>query len=228
MAKALVLGGEQPTSIGTKIAQYLPLASKGEWSTCQDDCRQFGGSYEVPEMHGDEDALIITLGRTSVDEFTQAPEPDIEDTIRACLTLPLLAAKEYLTVRERQGGCVVFIGSYAYNHPISYGTVYCAAKAGLAQATKTLAWDYSDKGYTFHIVHPYHTPGTPMWEQVQERVMETRNWTREQADEYARLNLKQPGMLTPMDIAEVIWSVLRTPARGWLSGAGLELYGGTR
>jgi NAD(P)-dependent dehydrogenase (short-subunit alcohol dehydrogenase family) len=111
---------------------------------------------------------------------------------------------------------------------IPTGTLYCAAKAGLAMAARTLGWELTDRGYRIHIVHPYHVPGTPMWAEVERGVMESKNWTKEQADAYARKDLKMPEELAPQDIAKVVHALLTVSALQWLSGQGLNLYGGSR
>lgn len=232
MSKAIVLGARRGSgNIGEAISDTLQICGWRVWeSDCQAPAAPGHEEYNVPplEAQADAEALVVTLGRSMVEPFHEASEADIEDVIRACLVLPLLAAKEYLTVRGYKGGTVVFIGSYAHDHPITLGTAYCAAKAGLAQATRTLAWDYTDKGYRFHIVHPYHTPGTPMWEEVQSQVVAKRGMTREEAEEYARKDLRMPEMLSPRDIGEMVAWLVDSKEGEWLSGQGLNMYGGVR
>lgn len=229
MSEVVVLGANKadPPNMGREIADYLDDRS---WEVWTHDCL-FDNGYQVPtweRFYTQMDALVVTLGRTMVQPFHEADDQALEDVIRACLTLPMLAAQQYIMQRQGRGGRVVFIGSYAFDHPITNGAAYCAAKAGLDMLARTLAWDYSSEGYSFFTVHPYHVPGTPMWEYVQRRVCETRGWTRQQADDYAMQNLKQPNPLSPVEIAEVVQWLLESPAAAWLSGAGLPLYGGTR
>lgn len=223
MARAIVLGAREG-NMGEAIG--LHLSGDLGWEVTLNDCWDKNEArYEVPNLEWSEaDAVVITLGRTTVTPFGQVTPTELADTIRACLTLPLLCAQEYM--EWTNWGKVVFIGSYAHDHPITYGTPYCAAKAGLAMAVQTLAWEAPE--FHWHIVHPYHVPGTPMWEWVQSRVMRTRDWTREEADDYARKDLKQPAMLTPLEIAQVVGFLLTNEAAPWLSGQGLNMYGGTR
>lgn len=233
----LILGAREGTeNMGEAIAKHM---EEYWWNVRTHDC-YFGGAqkgsqehpYQVPlweNYYYDMGALVITLGRTVVEKFTEGDREDvIDEVLRACLTLPLHAAREYIRQRGERGGRVVFVGSYAFDHAITYGTAYCAAKAGLDMAARSLAWDYSKQGFSFFTVHPYHVPGTPMWEFVQSRVMETRGWTREEADEYAMQNLRQPSPLSTSEIAMVVQWLLESPAARWLSGAGVPLYGGTR
>jgi NAD(P)-dependent dehydrogenase (short-subunit alcohol dehydrogenase family) len=196
--------------------------------------------FEAPSVldfeTADSDALIITLGKTAKTHFAEIADWDIRNMINANLVLPLEAARRFVQASKNSTDWhwtdrpkrIIFIGSYAHEHPFTNGTLYCAAKAGLAMAARTLGWELTDRGYRIHIVHPYHVPGTPMWAEVERGVMESKNWTKEQADAYARKDLKMPEELAPQDIAAVIHALLTVPALQWLSGQGLNLYGGSR
>lgn len=231
---AVVLGSRPGSgNIGEAIARRLEEDQK--WLVQEDDCaRSDGGDgiyYAPPPVVApcwDADALVVTLGLSMVEEFHKAPFGIISDVLEACLELPLQCAQRYIQNRGERGGKVVFIGSYAHDHPITMGTAYCAAKAGLAAATKNLAWDYGKDGYQFHIVHPYHTPGTPMWEAVQSEVVANRGMTREEAEAYAAKDLRFDSHLTPRDIGSIVHMLLTTHAARWMSGAGVNLYGGVR
>lgn len=194
--------------------------------------------FEAPAVddfrNSDPDALIVTLGKTAKTHFSEIAEHDVVNMIKANLTLPLEAARRFVAAsgmclhKDVRPRWIIFIGSYAHDHPFTNGTLYCAAKAGLNMAARTLAWELTDLGYRVTCINPHHVPGTPMWKEVERGVMESKGWTKQQADEYAHRDLKMPDPLTPQDIAEIVHAVLTTPAAGWLSGAGLDLYGGTR
>jgi NAD(P)-dependent dehydrogenase (short-subunit alcohol dehydrogenase family) len=199
-------------------------------------------NFEAPSVQTFEqlnaDALVITLGRTYKDHFAEVRDYEINNVIKANLILPLEAARRYVEAceiireeklpdkdgRPRQ---IVFVGSYAHNHPFMNGTLYCAAKAGLDMAARTLAWELTDLGYRVHIVHPYHVQGTPMWEQVERDVMSSKGMTYEEADAYNRKDLKMPDLLTAPEVADVIHTLVTVPAMEWVTGP-VELYGGSR
>jgi NAD(P)-dependent dehydrogenase (short-subunit alcohol dehydrogenase family) len=197
--------------------------------------------YEAPAVQTFEqvnaDALIVTCGRTSSGHFSEIPDYEIGQMVRANLVLPLEAARRFiqaaspdpnLSPRGGRTRHIVFIGSYGYEHPFTEGTLYCAAKAGLDMAARTLGWELTDRGYRVHIVHPYHVGGTPMWSRTEEIVQERYGMTFEEADAYNRKDLKMPDLLTADEIADVVHALLTVPAMGWLSGQSLKLYGGTR
>lgn len=229
MKQAIVLGAvPQSGNIGEAVVDAL---TEENWDVIGNSCQdgRAGSGYEVPNLDYDSaDALVITLGRTAVEPFEEIARMDLEDVIRGCLTLPLAAARWYVQRRIQRGGHIVFIGSYAHRHPFSNGTAYCAAKAGIEMATKTLAWELTGKGFTINCVHPYHVDGTPMWEKVQAGVMETKGMTREQADAYAEKDLKTVRLMKAKEVGEAVAMVLNNPNRDFMSGSSIELFGGTR
>jgi NAD(P)-dependent dehydrogenase (short-subunit alcohol dehydrogenase family) len=210
LQSAYVLGARRDSgNIGEAIAWFL---YRSGWAVFGDDgavgdgsrppggniptdevARQYGytitdkGRYqrfEAPSVldfeRADADALIVTLGKTAKTHFAEINDWEISQMIRANLVMPLEAARRFVQASEGSKGSdpddlwplrhIVFIGSYAHEHPFTNGTLYCAAKAGLAMAARTLGWELTDRGYRVQTV----------------------------------------------------------PAMGWLSGQGLNLYGGSR
>lgn len=228
--KAVVLGAREGSgNIGDETAQHLRFSL--DMQVFAHDCQLSLGHYgihpEVLEQLDDAEALVITLGRTSMEPFDRIPPSELEDVIYGCLTLPLLYVREYVERREGKGGRIVLVGSYAHRHPFTTGTAYCAAKAGLDMAVKTLGWEMTDKDFQTFAVHPYHVFGTPMWKKVHDGLMEHRNMTADEASEYAEKDLKMR-VMKPHEIGEMIGLLLTEPTAQWLSGTNIELFGGTR
>jgi NAD(P)-dependent dehydrogenase (short-subunit alcohol dehydrogenase family) len=198
--------------------------------------------FEAPAVQtfqqADPDALVVSMGRTSKDHFTEIPDWDIRHLITANLILPLEAARRFVQatdagLNQPQGELkdprhIIFIGSYGYEHPFTAGTSYCAAKAGLDMAARTLGWELTNRGYRVHIIHPWHVEDSPMWDKTQELVGEARGWTREEADDYAFREERMPRRLSTRDIAEVAHALLTVPAFEWMSGQSVKMYGGVR
>lgn len=231
--KAIILGAEKGSmNIGDVTDEFF--VGKG-WLTYPDNCLMKGYAsqfYGIPAglPFEEADALVVTLGRTSMLPFDKTEDDEIEEVIRGCLTLPLQCAREYVQRRlgaREEGGRIVFVGSYAYRHPFSTGTAYCAAKAGLDMATKTMAWEVTDKGFTVNCVHPYHVEGTPMWEKVQAGVMQNKSMDRHEADEYAYKDVKMP-LARPGELAAMIYNIVNSHETKWTSGSSIEMFGGTR
>lgn len=227
MNKAIVLGANPDGgNIGSVTASLM--LNEG-WDVESHDCyvpakKCFDVPHELDFVSAD--ALIVSLGATVMHDFNQVTSEQIERVINACLTLPIQCANEYVAERGRSGK-IIFIGSYAHRHPFNSGTAYCAAKAGLDMATKTIAWETTDLGFRTYCIHPYHVPGTPMWEKVQENVMANKGMTREEADEYALKDAKMP-LLSACEVAETVMMLLDNRAMNWASGSSIELFGGTR
>lgn len=230
--EALVLGARSGSgNIGDAIVKLSPVG----WKSRGDDCSAYGFDPPPTEAFEGYDALVVTMGRTYKDHFTDVSEPTLAGVIDACLIRPLLAARRFVEVtkqprRDPADGPlhIVLVGSYAHRHPFTNGTAYCAAKAGLDMAGKALGWELTDLGYRVHVVHPFHVQGTPMWKDVEKGVMESKGLTWQEADDYNRKDLKMPDLLTAHEVAEIIWTLITVPAMGWLSGTSVELNGGTR
>lgn len=200
--------------------------------------------FEVPPSQTFErenaDALVVSLGATYKGDWAEIPEWEISRIINANLVLPLKAARRYVAAAEqaraaaplldgpRRPRHIVFIGSYAHRHPFTNGTLYCAAKAGIDMAARTLGWELTARGYRIHVVHPFHVQGTPMWAEVEQGVMESKGMTYEEADAYNRKDLLMPDLLTPEEVANVVGWLLNNPAAQWTSGTAIELFGGSR
>lgn len=226
---AIVLGARDGSgNIGDVIAADLEL---NRFNVIRDHCATLadGGKFDVPVgvPYSMADVLVVSLGATFMRDFQYTTAEEIQSTVDACLTLPLKCAQRYVEARMEDGGSIIFIGSYAHRHPLTSSTAYCAAKAGIEMATKTLAWEVTELGFQVNCIHPYHVPGTPMWETVQEEVMRNKGMSRLEADEYAVREAKMP-LARPGEIAETVKMLLNTDAMRWSSGTSIELYGGTR
>jgi NAD(P)-dependent dehydrogenase (short-subunit alcohol dehydrogenase family) len=181
------------------------------------------------------EALVVTLGKTYKGHFAEISPWTVGNILRANLLLPLECVKRYVDAMEIRAWSgtaptprhIVLVGSYAHNHPFTNGTLYCAAKAGLDMAARTLGWELTDRGYRVHVVHPYHVQGTPMWAEVEKGVMASKGMTFEEADAYNRKDLKMPDLLTASEVAEVIFQVVNNKCLNWVTGP-IELYGGSR
>jgi NAD(P)-dependent dehydrogenase (short-subunit alcohol dehydrogenase family) len=197
--------------------------------------------YDAPSVQyfakHNPDALIITLGKTYKGHFADIRDYEIANLIKANLILPLECARRYVDAvgvwrRDNPDALdtrhIVFVGSYAYTHPFTNGTLYCAAKAGLNMAARTLGWELTDYDFRVHIVHPYHVQGTPMWKEVERGVMESKNMSYEEADAYNRKDLKMPDLLTAEEVANVIATLLTVKSMEWTAGTPIELFGGSR
>jgi NAD(P)-dependent dehydrogenase (short-subunit alcohol dehydrogenase family) len=225
MRQALVLGGTDSRSIGHAIQRYF--VATGHWNCDLNNCEDDLGEYNIPSMENyhDLDALVVAIGACHVEKITRQTDEQIADVIRANLTLPVLAAKEFMHTQKQ--GSIVFIGSYNHDHVLGNGTPYCASKAGLDMAVKSLAWE-SSPAYSFFCVHPYQIPDTKMSERIKQQIAISEGRTQQEVYEYSTRDRKLPFDLRTQDVAMVVWQLVTSPAQNWLSGTSINMYGGVR
>lgn len=230
LRSVMVLGARVGTgNIGEAILNTMDDAG---WTVGWHSCQMDQGHYDIPDgfegLLEDYDALVVTLGKEGITPFLTCTDDDIAEVVYGSLVLPLRAIRAWVQARGERGGKCVVIGSYAYDHAPTACAPYCAAKAGLAQAIVELGWELTAQDYSFHIVHPYHVPSTPMGGRVVKAMMEERGFGLEEAHEYQKKDMRLQEHLAPIDVAEVVRWLLETPVGPWLSGQGINLYGGVR
>lgn len=228
MSKTAIVLGSRPQS--GNIGDFISRMLRGRgWLVTEDDCyKERAMEYAPPgQSLQPYDACVITLGFTRLTGMRECLEDDIDQVIYGSLTLPLLCMRQYVQQRGTEGHIVV-IGSYAHDHALTNCAAYCAAKAGLDAAVRELGWELTPDFIT-NIVHPYHVPSTPMGKAVVEGMIEDRGMTQKEAKDYQRKDLRLGRHLKPQDIARTVhWLLSQTNTSQWLSGQGINLYGGVR
>jgi tropinone reductase I len=90
----------------------------------------------------------------------------IERLLALNLTSALLLSRDlHPLLRDAGGASVIHIGSVAGHLALPTGVAYAAAKAGLAQAARTLALEWAKDGIRVNTVAPWYTR-TPLVEPV--------------------------------------------------------------
>jgi tropinone reductase I len=96
-------------------------------------------------------------------------DPTIEQLIALNLTAPILLSRNlHPQLRAAGGASVIHVGSVAGHVALPTGVAYGAAKAGLAQAARTLALEWARDGIRVNTVAPWYTR-TPLVEPVLSR-----------------------------------------------------------
>lgn len=127
--------------------------------------------------------------------------------VRACL--PQLRE----SVRERGHAVVLNIVSNASHMPMRCSAAYNASKAAAAMLTKQMARELAGEGITVFSVSPNKLTGTGMSRDIDEQVMATRGWTREEMEAYQRASLLTGEETEPDDVAEFCAFLLAYPHR---------------
>jgi NAD(P)-dependent dehydrogenase (short-subunit alcohol dehydrogenase family) len=93
----------------------------------------------------------------------------IENLIALNLTAPILLSRDlHAQLRAAEGASVIHVGSVAGHIALPTGVAYAAAKAGLAQAARTLALEWARDRIRVNSVAPWYTR-TPLVEPVLSR-----------------------------------------------------------
>lgn len=109
-------------------------------------------------------------------------------------------------------GTVVNIVSNAAHMPMRCSAAYNASKAAAWILTKQMARELAPHVTVFS-VSPNKLAGTGMSEDIDRQVMETRGWTREQAQSYQLQSLLTGEETPPSAVAEFLSFLLSTKAR---------------
>lgn len=219
--RAVVVGSDKQNNIGATIARKLketiPIVNEYD----KDNWRCFFGSRE--------NILVLANGSTHLDWIENQSGHRIDEVLNDCLTTSIVATMEFVkaTINVKNPKYIVYIGSMAYNHVLNGSSIYCAAKAGLAQFARCMAYELTPKNYNVFIVHPSNTKEAPMSEQTIQELMRYRNLSRQEAENYWGTGLLRKEWLLADDIANTVEFLVSGKA-DYLSGSQLELAGGQR
>jgi len=142
-AEVLVCGRTTPAALpeaGGRRAQFLACDVR--------EAEQVSALFaSIAARHGRLDVLINNAGGSPPGEFARAPARLTERIIQLNLTAPLLCsqAANALMQAQPEGGCITNIGSVAGERASPTTVAYGAAKAGLLQATRSLAIEWGPK-----------------------------------------------------------------------------------
>lgn len=144
--------------------------------------------------------LVMGVNAKGIFKMTQAALP------------MLLAAK----------GTVVNIVSNAAHTPMRCSLAYNASKGAALIMTKQLARELTSQGVTVFSVSPNKLRGTAMSDSIDEQVVKTRGWTKEQAQAYQLQGLLTGEETPPEAVAEFIAFLLSSKERHkYLAGCDL-------
>lgn len=238
--EAIVIGDDGESNIGFFISEQLKgdgmkVASTHFYEHRPDfpvnnvflDAAGSCGDYF--RNHSNADTIVLCNGTTSMDWIEDQNLRNSKQVLEDILLGSINATSEFVraTINTTQTKYIVFIGSMAYRSVLNGSSVYCAAKAGLAQFMKCAAWELAPKGYRVFAVHPSNTYGTPMTEETIKGLMRYRNLNRQQAEAYWGACLPMDHWLSPGEIAKEVSHLVSGDA-DYLSGSNIEMAGGQR
>ena len=160
--------------------------------------------------------LVHNAGTNVRGPLTGYDDATIERLIALNLTAPLLLSRDlHPALRDARGASVIHVGSVAGHVALATGVAYAAAKAGLAQAARTLALEWAADLIRVNAVAPWYTR-TPLVEPVLAR-----------PETLAAIVARTPlgRIAEPREVATAV-AFLAMPAASYVTGQTLVVDGG--
>ncbi|MBA3394543.1 MAG: SDR family oxidoreductase [Deltaproteobacteria bacterium] len=160
--------------------------------------------------------LVHNAGTNIRSPLVGYDDATIEQLIALNLTAPLLLSRDlHPQLRAAGAASVIHVGSVAGQVALATGVAYAAAKAGLAQAARTLALEWERDGIRVNTVAPWYTR-TPLVEPVLAR-----------PDALAAILARTPlgRIAEPREVATAV-AFLALPAASYITGQCLAVDGG--
>ena len=160
--------------------------------------------------------LVHNAGSNVRGPLTSYDDATIERLLTLNLTAPLLLSRDlHPLLRDAHGASVVHVGSVAGHIALATGVAYAAAKAGLAQAARTLALEWAADLIRVNAVSPWYTR-TPLVEPILGK-------PETLANILARTPLGR--IAEPREVATAV-AFLAMPAASYITGQTLVVDGG--
>jgi tropinone reductase I len=184
----------------------------GDVTSAADRARIVAHIRERGPLH----VLVHNAGSNVRGKLVDYDDATIERLISLNLTAPVLLSRDlYPQLRDAAGASVVHVGSIAGMTALPTGVAYGAAKAGLAQAARTLALEWARDGIRVNTVAPWYTR-TPLVEPVLSR-----------PEALAAILARTPlgRIAEPREVATVV-AFLAMPASSYITGQSIAVDGG--
>jgi len=160
--------------------------------------------------------LVHNAGGNVRNRLVEYDDATIERLLALNLTGPILLSRDlHPRLREAGDASVIHIGSVAGGLALPTGVAYAAAKAGLAQAARTLALEWARDGIRVNTVSPWYTR-TPLVASVLAR-----------PEALAAILARTPmgRIAEPREVATAV-AFLAMPAASYITGQCLSVDGG--
>lgn len=184
----------------------------GDVTSAPDRARIVAHARERGPLH----VLVHNAGGNVRDRLVNYDDATIEKLIALNLVAPILLSRDlHPQLRAAGGASVIHVGSVAGQIALPTGVAYAVAKAGLAQAARTLALEWAHDGIRVNAVAPWYTR-TPLVEPV-----------LSQPERLAAILARTPlgRIAEPHEVATVV-AFLAMPAASYVTGQCIAVDGG--
>jgi len=196
----------------TTAAATTVTAIAADVTTAEGRARIVAAVRERGPLH----VLVHNAGGNIRSPLVGYDDATIERLIALNLTAPVLLSRDlHSALRAAGDASVIHVGSVAGHVALPTGVAYGAAKAGLAQATRTLALEWARDGIRVNTVAPWYTR-TPLVEPVLSR-----------PEALAAILARTPlgRIAEPREVAAAV-AFLALPAASYITGQCLAVDGG--
>jgi len=160
-ARVIVVARER-AGVDEVVARLPALGVVADVTTAEGRAAIVAAAREHPALH----ILVHNAGTNIRAPLVSYDDATIERLLALNLTAPLLLSRDlHPLLCAAQGASVIHVGSVAGQLALPTGVAYGAAKAGLAQATRTLALEWARDRIRVNTVAPWYTR-TPLVEPV--------------------------------------------------------------
>jgi Tropinone reductase 1 len=150
-------------------AQVAELGGRGRVAGVAADVTTADGRAKIVAAardHGPLHVLVHNAGGNVRKPLTAYDDATIEQLITLNLLAPVLLSRDlHPLLKDARGASVVHVGSIGGLVALPTGTPYAVAKAGLAQAARTLALEWAKDAIRVNTIAPWYTR-TPLVESV--------------------------------------------------------------
>lgn len=212
LGAAVVIVARSPERVEQAAAELGTIGIAADVTEAAGRARVVAAVRERGALH----VLVHNAGGNVRSPLVGYDDATIERLIALNLTSALLLSRDlHPELRAAGDASVVHVGSVAGQVALPTGVAYAAAKAGLAQAARTLALEWARDGIRVNTVAPWYTR-TPLAEPVLNR-----------PESLAAIVARTPlgRVAEPREVATAV-AFLAMPASSYITGQCLSVDGG--
>lgn len=204
------------TGAGSGLGLLIAKALKPHYDVIGVD-RKFGHDVRTPSTlpslpRMELDVLVNCAGVNKINWIEAVTSREWDEVMDTNAKAIFTTTQTYLSALRVAEGTVLNIVSNASHMPMRCSAAYNASKGAAAILTRQMARELAP-AVTVFAVSPNKLAGTGMSEDIDQQVMETRGWTREDARAYQLSGLLTGEETPPERVAEFIGFLLSTKER---------------